>query len=578
MPGPAEQRWLTQQGHPARRALRRAVGAGLLATLATAIYTAGLAAALTTLLWPTAAPVDLLPALAIAVVGLLGRAAAQFWQSNAGFAASQQVRHALRTALFSQLAVQGPIASRSTANGAWTTALVDQVDGVDGYFSRFVPQQTLAGLVPLLLMTLLTALYWPVGVWLWLTVPLLPLAMAYFGIRTGQASAAQWQAMTRLNGRLLDAIQGLGTLKLWHQSQAEGTQLAHRADALRRATMTVLRQAFLSGAALELLSTLGIAGGAVCLAWGLFAATAPWPAVTPFVAMWSLLLLPEVYQPLRLLGVYYHGKADALGAAHELMPLLTTPPAVASDPAPLPPPPYTIALQHLSFGYDAHRPLLRDLNGVIGAGQRVVLFGPSGAGKTTLLNLLLQFALPQTGNIAVNGTALADLDAAAWRQQIAWIGQQPHLVAGSLRDNLALGQPTATPAQVEDAARRARVWEFAQTLPQGLDTPLAERGANLSGGQIQRIAIARALLKNAPIWCLDEPTAHLDADNAQPLTQLLDEVTRGRTVLWLTHDPALAALADQVWTLDQGQLQCRERAAPSSPSDPVAALKAVVHG
>ena len=199
-------------------------------------------------------------------------------------------------------------------------------------------------------------------------------------------------------------------------------------------------------------------------------------------------------------------------------------------------------------------PALAGVSLAIRPGERIIVTGPSGSGKSSLLALLLRFADPDAGTIEAGGARLADLDLAAWRDQIAWVPQHPHLFTGTVAGNIALGQPEASREAVERAARLAGAAEFIGALPRGLDTELGERAGRLSAGQRQRIALARAFLRDAPLLLLDEPTAHLDTITAGEILGTIETLMAGRTVVLVTHGPGWAAQADQTITLDHGRL------------------------
>jgi ATP-binding cassette subfamily C protein CydD len=191
----------------------------------------------------------------------------------------------------------------------------------------------------------------------------------------------------------------------------------------------------------------------------------------------------------------------------------------------------------------------------ISPGEHVVLTGPSGAGKSSLLALLLKFIEPTAGRIAVGGTYLADATAADWRQQIGWVPQRPYLFAGTVAENIALGDPDAAPDAIARAAQLAGAEEFISDLPGGYAAPLVERALNLSAGQRQRLALARAFLRDAPLMLLDEPTAHLDSATAAEIRAVIDSLGAGRTVVLVSHDEQQLASADRVLILDRGQLR-----------------------
>ena len=292
-------------------------------------------------------------------------------------------------------------------------------------------------------------------------------------------------------------------------------------------------------------------------------------------ALVVLLLTPEAYLPLRNAGAQFHASADGAAAAGRVFGILAAPaPATAPDGRRADLRHETIELRAVSLCYDGRGvPALSDVWLTIAPGDRIVLAGPSGAGKSSVLSLLLRFAEPASGVIDVGGAPLSGTSLGAWREQIAWVPQHPYLFAGTVAENIALGAPDATRAQLELAARRAGAAEFIATLPAGFDTVLSERATELSSGQRQRLALARAILRDAPLVLLDEPTAHLDQAGAAQLLAVITTALADRTVVMVSHRDRLPA--SQVVTLDGGRLAGR-RVAGDAPAwtEPVLPLPA----
>src|SRR5690606_31105200 len=323
-------------------------------------------------------------------------------------------------------------------------------------------------------------------------------------------SRAQWRALSRMSAHFLDALQGLPTLKLFGRSRAEIERIRVISDQFRDTTMSVLRVAFLSALVLELLSTISVAIVAVEIGLRLL-----YERMTFADAFFVLVIAPEFYLSLRMLGTRFHAGMSGFAAAERIFAVLETPPPAAPDapPAALPERITTVRFERVAFAYDAgERPALNGVSFEIRHGEKVALVGPSGAGKSTIVQLLLRFIEPGGGQITVDGVPLALIPADVWRTQIAWVPQRPHLFQTTIADNIRLARPDAPLEDVVRAAEQAHADEFIRAMPQGYATPIGERGARLSGGQAQRIALARAYLKDAPLLLLDEPTANLDAE------------------------------------------------------------------
>src|SRR5690606_4937568 len=391
----------------------------------------------------------------------------------------------------------------------------EQVDALDGYISRYQVQRQLVILVPLMLLVA-TAWHSPLAaILLLLTAPLVPLFMVLLGHAAANASQRQFVALGRMSGRFLDLLRGLRTLRhLQVLGLAQGA-VEQAAEDYRSRTMRVLRMAFLSTAVLELFASIAIAMLALYLGLGLLGML-PWSqseVPVPYqAALFILLLAPEFYAPLRQLGADYHARAEAQAAVTELLPLLQLTAWQHPGDQPLhfhgAPAIDCVGLTVAEAGLPVRPP---PLTLHLGAGEGLVLQGASGSGKSTFLHALLGF-LPYQGDIRLNGQPLAQLDRRDWHAQVSYLAQQPELLPGTVADNLRLAAPDAQDDALIGALQEVGLWELLRRLPLQLETPLGERGLGLSGGQLSRLALARMLLRDTPVWLLDEPLAHLDPD------------------------------------------------------------------
>ncbi|MCR0981362.1 thiol reductant ABC exporter subunit CydD [Roseomonas populi] len=474
-------------------------------------------------------------------------------QESMAARAGEATRATLRHRLFSRLLAERP-GSRPAGEGA--SLAVDRVEAMEGYFARWMPAAALAIAAPLLV-ALAAALADPLsGVILMAAGLMVPLGMALSGIGAAVASRRQFDALQQLSGRFLDRMRGLPTLVLFRRQEDEARALDRAAQELRARTMKVLRLAFLSTGALELIAA-AVLG---CLAWrhgGLAAAGHPMPQA----ALFCLLLVPAFFAPFRAFSVAYHERLSAQGAAAALAPVLA-----AEELAGLRleevPPSVTLVVDHLFHRPDPARPMaLEDISFRVLPGEALVLSGPSGAGKSTILKLLMGFAAPNSGRIALNGRDALALAPTERRRLIAYLPQRPVLLRATLRENIRLARPEADDAAVEAAARAAQVMSFAEGLPQGLDTMVGEGGHGLSGGQRLRVALARAFLRDAPLILLDEPTAHLDPATEAEVLESLRRLCTGRTAVIASHSAALRARFPKVLELDEGRAVPPRRAA-----------------
>ncbi len=494
----------------------------------------------------------------IAVVGL--RALLAWGREVAGFKAGARVRSAIRRALVERLFSAGPGLTRKHAGGALSSSVMEQVEALHNFYAFYLPQLVLAVLVPSAILVAVFPISWTAGAILLFTAPLIPLFMILVGMGAESISQKNFQALSRLSAQFLDLLRGLPSLRRFDRGRDATAKVAAVSEDYRRHTMQVLRVAFLSSAVLEFFSSVSIALVAVYLGTSYLGYLNFGTYGTPLSladGLFILILAPDYFFPLRELGTHYHARAEAAGAAEEILKVLDWPP-----PATLPTeaprkltPPVEIQFRDVRLEFEARgKNVLAGVDFTLRPGEQVALVGPSGAGKTTILNLLLGFEQPDGGEILVGGRSLAGLDIEAWRRQLAWIGQQPALFHGTLRENIRLGRPRAGDDAVEAAARTARVTEFSRRLPDGLDTRIGEMASNLSRGQAQRVALARAFLKDAPLLLLDEPTAGLDLQNEQLVLEALQALCRNRTVLTVSHRLASIRAADRVLVINGGQI------------------------
>ncbi|ASU82856.1 thiol reductant ABC exporter subunit CydD [Nocardiopsis gilva YIM 90087] len=444
--------------------------------------------------------------------------------------------------------------------GELVTLATRGLDALDDYFARYLPQLVLAVLVPLAVLVVVFGADMLSGVIIAVTLPLIPIFMALVGWHTQARTERQWKLLNRLGGHFLDVVEGLPTLAIFRRAKAQAEIIRRITDEHRRTTMSTLRVAFLSALVLELLATLSVALVAVEIGIRLMYGMLDYQT-----ALMVLILAPEAYLPLREVGARFHASMEGVAAADQVFTELDRggpgPGAAAPRPAALAPSgPVRILLDGVSLRYpDRDVPALCDVDLRIEPGRRLLLTGPSGSGKSSLLALLLRFTEPTGGTIQVHDdregwAPLADIPADAWRRRIAWVPQHPYLFDATVAENIALGAPEADRDEVRRAARLAEADAFIEALPDGYGTRLGERGARLSAGQRQRIALARAFLRDAPIVLLDEPTAHLDPDNAAAVRTAVARLLAGRTGVIVAHDTGWADLVDDVVRVEAGRI------------------------
>jgi ATP-binding cassette subfamily C protein CydCD len=503
------------------------------------------------------------PLLGALLILAVTRAAAIWGSEAAAGGVAARVKISLRDRLFGRLLELGPAYARGERTGELANTAVEGIEALDAYFSQYLPQLALAALVPLTILAFVFPLDPLSGLIFLLTAPLIPIFMILIGGQADAMTRRQWTSLSRMSAHFLDVLQGLPTLKLFNRSQDQLRSIAAISDRHRQATMGVLRVAFLSALVLELVATLSTAVVAVEIGLRLLYGRLAFEQ-----AFFILILAPEFYLPLRLLGARFHAGISGVMAAERIyeiadceLPIADSRPltprgcAVRNQQSTIRNPQSTVSFRHVSFSYPGERrAALEDVSFDLLPGRTVALVGPSGGGKSTIAQLLLRFSEPSAGEITVGSAPLPDFRADAWRRCLAWVPQLPYLFNASVADNIRLGCPDASPDQVVHAARAAGAHDFIQALPDSYETVIGERGARLSGGQAQRIALARAFLVDAPLVILDEPTAHLDPETEAEVEESLERLQFGRTVLIIAHRLRTVRRADLILVLDGGRV------------------------
>jgi ATP-binding cassette, subfamily C, bacterial CydD len=502
---------------------------------------------------PGAGPVALRPVLVALLVVVLARAAAAYGGEVAALRASAAVKSQLRRRLAAQVLRLGPAWLGGQRAGEITTVATRGLDALDPYFARYLPQLVLAGLVPLAVVVRVALADWISALVIAVTLPLIPVFTVLVGLPARARARRQWLLLARLGGHFLDVVEGLTTLKVFGRAKPQAEVIGRVTDAHRTATMSVLRVAFLSALVLELTAALATALVAVEVGLRLLSGHIGYET-----ALVVLLLTPEAFLPLRTLAQHFHASMEGAAAAGRVCDLLEVEP-----PGPRPGGASAeVDLGQQAITFDAvclaypgrDRPALDGVSLTIAPGERIAVTGASGAGKSSLLALLLRFAEPTGGRIEAGGIPLSSIAVPAWRRQIAWVPQRPVLMSGTVAANIALGQAGASRDAIARAATLAGADAFIRALPDGYDTPLGERALRLSAGQRQRIAIARAFLRDAPLLLLDEPLAHLDPVTAAQILGAVDRLMAGRTAILVSHGLRWPDGADRTLTLDGGRL------------------------
>ncbi|MCJ7513361.1 MAG: thiol reductant ABC exporter subunit CydD [Anaerolineales bacterium] len=487
---------------------------------------------------------------AAAVTGL--RAAAAWLSEAAGQAAATRVKQAARTRLVQHLFALGPAFLSRRRVGELTATAGDGIDALDPFVGQFLPQRRLGLIVPLGIVAVVLLVDPISALILAATGPLIPLFLWLVGDASARQTRRQWRTLGRLSAQFLDALQGLATLKAFGRSRDQARRIQASSESFRQATMRLLRVAFLSSLTLEWLATISTALVAVQVGVRLLYADLTFTA-----AMFVLLLAPEFYLPLRTLGTRFHAGTTGREAANAVFQLLDEPlPLRRSAPhasRTAVHKPAALSFDQVGFGYPSQpRPALSGLTLQVPPGTRLAVLGPSGAGKTTLAYLALGLLQPTAGWIEFEGRRADTLEPAEWRQRVSWLSQTPSLLEGTIEDNLQFARPGCSREALRAAARQAGAEAFIASLPEGYDTRVGAAGIRLSAGEVKRIGLTRAFLRDAPLWILDEPTALLDADLEAHVRDSLEALPADRTLILIAHRLAGLPPCDQVLVLADG--------------------------
>lgn len=491
------------------------------------------------------------PYLAAFLFLTLVRIATESWSAALVASAAEKIKLRARTRLAEAIAEISPADRSKPHAGEAASLLTTHADALGLYLTRYRPARLRAAVVPVFVLVVTARFSWVAAIILLLTGPLIPVFMALIGMYAREASERQLQQIGTMNARLLDRLQGLTTLKLFDAIPRATQTLLREGQEIRARTMAVLRIAFLSSAVLELFAALGVAFAAVYVGFSLLGhfSFGAYGGLSLFGGLFVLMIAPEYFRPLRDFAAAYHDQAAALAAAGEIGKVLGGNKIKLRQVRRISVPLASIEIENATVTL-GEKTILPEFSLRIGRGEKVALTGPSGSGKSILLALIAGLVSPASGGIRVNGepdTACA----------VAWLGQRPAFVQGSVAANLAMYRPGISRDGFADATRLAQADEVIAKLRRGYDEILRENASNLSGGEGQRLAIARLALSGADLILADEPTEHLDAETAKAVISGLVKLSRGRTLIVATHDPRLIAQMDRV--ID---VRALDRAAP----------------
>ena len=550
------QKWLRAQQEPIKKLMRANIVLATLSALILVAQTYFLATLLDKLIMQNVPRDELIPYFLGLIIGFGMRAIILWAREKIGFQSGQLLRNHIRQKILDKIHLVGPATINQKPAGSWASIMLEQVENLHNFYARFLPQQSLSAIVPVVILIAVFPLNWAAGLILMITAPLVPLFMIIVGIAAADNSQKNMDTLSRLSAQFLDRLRGLETLRLFNRTSEQTEHIENATEDFRETTMDVLKLAFLSSAVLEFFTSISIALMAVYfgfsylgqIEFGTYNAQ-----LTLFTGFFCLILAPEFYQPLRDLGAYYHDRAAGIGAADAIVDFLESDyltvhqneKTISLESA------VEISAENLVVLSTQGSALTKPLNFQIPANHNVALVGQSGAGKTSLMNVILGF-LPYEGSLKINGQELRESNLADWRKHIAWVGQNPLLLQGTIKENLLLGDIQANDEEINQALIRSQAKEFTDKL--GLHHEIKDGGLGVSVGQAQRLAIARALLRKGDVLLLDEPTASLDAQSENLVLQALNEASQHQTTLMITHRIEDLKQCDQIFVMQRGEI------------------------
>ena len=465
---------------------------------------------------------------------------------------SVEIKSSLKRELFRKMLTLGPSFTRTSKTGELIATITDGAEKLDDYFTRYIPSVIHIIILPAVIIVFTITMDWISGLILLLTAPLILFFMWLIGTYAKKLTHNQWKELTTLSSHFLDVLQGLKTLKVFGISRRESDNVDRKSNGFRIVTMNVLKVAFLSGMVLELAASISIALVAVQVGIRLIEGM-----LTYQPGLFILLLAPEFYLPFRTLGSHHHAGMEGSAAAAGIFNILdkktesgnSGKESIIHSKHPV------IQFKDVSYTYPGNAiPAIHNINCEIQPGTLTAIVGPTGAGKTTFAHLILGYLRSKNGQILINNMPLDQLDPEDWRKSLAYVPQHPHFFQGTILHNLSMANAQAKTEKIVNAAKEAGAHHFIENLPKGYHTQLDENAVNLSGGEKQRLAIARAFLKDAPVLILDEPTSNLDPESEQLISDTMERIIENRSTLVIAHRLNTVRRADNILVFSNGKI------------------------
>ena len=484
--------------------------------------------------------------IALCLISIVIRYFCKLAQHKTSFYAAKRVKKTLREKIYQKLLEFGPSYKNSYATSEIVQLAVEGVDQLETYFAQYLPQFFYAVLAPLTLFLVLLLISPVVGIVLLVFVPLIPMTIVLIQKFAKKLLSKYWGQYTQLGDTFLENLQGLTTAKIYKADGFKHKQMNEEAEHFRRITMKVLTMQLNSITVMDVVAFGGSALGTIL---------AIQQVNDQLLVMWEgvfvILISAEFFLPMRLLGSYFHIAMNGMAASDKIFDLLDMP--VREQGTKTVPASSDVALRNVSFSYDVEKPVLVNVSFGMRANSLNALVGESGCGKSTIAALLTGKLRSYSGDVLFGNTSLSDISDQNLLQNVTYIGHQVHLFMGSVRSNLAMGNPEATEEQLWHTLEQVNLAEFVKSLG-GLDAPVAEKGSNLSGGQRQRLALARALLHNSQMYIFDEATSNIDVESEDVIMQQVHQLAQTKMVLVISHRLVNVKNADQIVVMQHGRV------------------------
>lgn len=481
---------------------------------------------------------------------VIARALLLWWRERVAQINAIKIKSALRLKLFEKLLEKGPAFARSEKTGELVAVATEGIEKLDDYYTRYIPSIVHLFILPPAIIGFAFFIDWQSGLLMLITGPLIVFFMWLIGTYAKSITQKQWGEISAMSAHFLDALQGLKTLKVFGAQDREAGLVSLTSNNFRLITMQVLKVAFLSGLVLELAASISIALVALQVGIRLIEGMMVFK-----LGLFVLLLAPEFYIPFRMLGMHHHAGMEGAAAAEKIFGITHSESIhKVGEEAPLhgikqP----EVVFSNVAYIYPgAEQSAINHINVTLEPGSINALVGPTGSGKTTFAHLLLGFLRPTSGQILINGMNLFEYKKSHWQQMIAFVPQHPHFFNTTILDNLLMANSAATQEDVEAAVAKSGLLPLISTMPLGFNTQLTDNASRLSSGEKQRLALARAFLKDAPLLILDEPTSGLDPESEQAIAGAIVQLAKNRTTVIIAHRLNTVKRANKIIVFDKG--------------------------